>query len=311
MNSTAASAVVPATFLADGPGNVRVVGRMQNASGGTTDFATTIAVTNLAPTVSVTGPAATPAGTAIQFSATAGDPSPVDAQTLRYVWNFGDGNSWTFGNGSTGSALQPTHAYTAAGTYTATLTVTDKDGASVNQSVMVTVTLTVPPVPVSLQNSGFESPNIGPGAYLYNPTGTPWTFSGQSGVSGNGSGFTGSNPAAPEGTQVLFLQNTGSVSQSLALEAGSYSITFKAAQRVNLQSSAQILRVLVDSAVVGTFRPDGSAYGDYETAAFAVTTGNHTIRFEGLSPSSGDNTAFIDRVALVTPSASTPLSPPT
>ncbi|MFM7315524.1 MAG: beta strand repeat-containing protein, partial [bacterium] len=66
-----------------------------------------------------------------------------------------------------------------------------------------------------VQNSGFESPGLGSGssAYQYNPTGASWTFTGTSGISGNGSGFTSGNPSAPAGGQVAFLQETGVMSQ--------------------------------------------------------------------------------------------------
>ena len=71
----------------------------------------------------------------------------------------------------------------------------------------------------TLSDAGFESPTVGTDSYgdfLYAPTGTPWTFSGDAGVAGNGSGFTSGNPNAPEGTQVGFLQETGSFSQVVA-----------------------------------------------------------------------------------------------
>ena len=59
-----------------------------------------------------------------------------------------------------------------------------------------------------------------------------WSFSGKAGVAANGSGYTQGSPPAPEGTQVAFLQMTGSFSQVVtAWAGGSYQITFKAAQR--------------------------------------------------------------------------------
>jgi PKD repeat protein len=48
--------------------------------------------------------------------------------------------SWTFGDGGTGSGLTTTHAYTAAGTYTARITVVDNRGGSASDTATVTVT---------------------------------------------------------------------------------------------------------------------------------------------------------------------------
>ena len=72
---------------------------------------------------------------------------------------------------------------------------------------------------------------------------------GQAGVSGNGSGFTSGNPNAPQGSQVAFLQNAGSFSQAVTLTAGSYAISFSAAQRATYQSSTQTFQLLIDGVV--------------------------------------------------------------
>ena len=75
---------------------------------------------------------------------------------------------------------------------------------------------------------------VGSGNFQYRPTGSPWTFSGGAGISGNNSGFTSGNPPAPQGVQVAFLQSTGSFSQIVTgWAAGSYMLTFSAAQRGN------------------------------------------------------------------------------
>ena len=94
---------------------------------------------------------------------------------------------------------------------------------------------------------------MGAGHFRYRPTGSPWTFTGDAGISANGSGFTSGNPPAPQGTQVAFLQGTGSFSQAVAgWAAGTYVLTFYAAQRGNYQASRQDFQVLVDGVVVGT-----------------------------------------------------------
>ena len=47
-------------------------------------------------------------------------------------------------------------------------------------------------------------------------------FTGESGVSGNNSGFTGSNPVAPEGVQVGIFQMAGIATQSIYFTPGTY-----------------------------------------------------------------------------------------
>lgn len=48
-------------------------------------------------------------------------------------------NSWNFGDGSTSSSVNPTHTYTADGSYTVVLTVQDAEGLSSTTNKMVTV----------------------------------------------------------------------------------------------------------------------------------------------------------------------------
>src|SRR5207244_6981023 len=115
-------------------------------------------------------------------------------------------------------------------------------------SAVTALPIHMPPVilPGTFGDNNFAAPALAAHAYKYNPTGTAWAFSPTSGVAGNGSGFTSGNPVAPDGTQVGFLQKTGSISQSVYLTPGSYSISFLAAQRQNVQAHFQALNVLVD-----------------------------------------------------------------
>ncbi len=174
-----------------------------------------------------------------------------------------------------------------------------------NVSIQATSTSPPPSPPPSTvtqpSDAGFESPVVGTGSfgdYKYNPTGTAWTFSNSSGVAGNGSGFTASNPSAPEGTQVAFLQGTGTISQSVNFSAGTYDLTFYAAQRGSYQASSQTFQVQVDGLSVGNFTPSNSSYSSLTTSTFTVTAGSHTIKFVGLNPNGGDNTALLDDVSI-------------
>ncbi|MEJ2454194.1 MAG: PKD domain-containing protein [Candidatus Thiodiazotropha sp.] len=98
---------------------------------------------NTPPVANANGPYSGIAGQPISFSS-AGSNDP-DGTTLSYVWDFGDGNSSTQAN--------PSHAYSAAGGYTATLTVTDADGASDSQTATVTVSESQPVSDVSINST--------------------------------------------------------------------------------------------------------------------------------------------------------------
>jgi hypothetical protein len=150
----------------------------------------------------------------------------------------------------------------------------------------------------SLRDSGFETPALNPGAFQYNPTGTAWTFAAGAGVAANGSGFTSGNSSAPQGNQAMFVQRESSASQAVTFAAGTYAVSFSAAQRGNV-SSAQTLQVLIDGDVVGTFNNlTGTAYTSLTTSSFTVTGGTHTMTFRGTNIYGGDNTMFVDQVAV-------------
>src|SRR5206468_6998016 len=62
------------------------------------------------------------------FTSTSSDP---DGSIAAY--------SWTFGDGATSTAQNPSHTYAAGGTYTVTLTVTDNQSATGSTAKTVTV----------------------------------------------------------------------------------------------------------------------------------------------------------------------------
>ena len=159
----------------------------------------------------------------------------------------------------------------------------------------------------AIKDAGFEIPSVGVGfhdAFRGQAKGSPWTFSGTAGVTGNASGYTAGNPNAPQGTQAAFLQGTGSMSQSIALSAGTYQLEFLAAQRKNTQHASQTFRVLIDGSVIGTFTPGSTQYASYATGPFSVIEGTHIVAFQALNPRGGDNTVFIDVVQVILPGSS-------
>lgn len=149
---------------------------------------------------------------------------------------------------------------------------------------------------VGLYDSGLEAPALSPSTFLYNPSGSSWTFSGSAGLASNGSGFTAGNPLAPQGSQVAFLQNLGSMSQSMNFAAGTYAVSFDAAQRANV-GSYQTFQVLIDGKNVGSFTGVGStAYTRQNSTTFSVPAGSHTVAFQATNLNGGDNTIFIDQI---------------
>src|SRR5262249_42772618 len=68
-------------------------------------------------------------------SAQVGDPSPIDAQSLRCEWAFGDGQGAEVTN-CTNSNVGVAHTYPPPGHYSAALTVFDKDGGVTSQSAV-------------------------------------------------------------------------------------------------------------------------------------------------------------------------------
>lgn len=90
----------------------------------------------------------------------------------------------------------------------------------------------------------------------------------------------------------------------MTFSAGSYELTFLAAQVV-ANTANQSLNVLIDGNQVGqaAITPSGTTYTPQKTAIFTVTSGQHTITFQGTS--SGSNTVLFDAITLKTASALT------
>ncbi len=155
-------------------------------------------------------------------------------------------------------------------------------------------------------NLGFETPNLGSGNYVYNPSGAAWIFTDSangngSGIAANGSAF--SNPNAPQGSQVALLQSYGSISQTLVgfAPGTNYTITYSAAQRSGVaQHGGESWNIVIDNIVIRTNAPGLTGYTTY-TANFTALSANHTLSFVGTDLAGGDNTVFIDNLILNPP----------
>ncbi|MCO4769607.1 MAG: PKD domain-containing protein [Deltaproteobacteria bacterium] len=116
--------------LYDDEGNYTVTLQVTDDDGDTSIAVATIAVANVAPTLSgPNGPLVGDEGASLNWTAVATDPGVFDV--LSYSWDFGDGES------ATGSSAA--HVYLQDGTYNLTVTVTDGDGGSAVNTVQVVI----------------------------------------------------------------------------------------------------------------------------------------------------------------------------
>src|SRR5207253_6522654 len=101
------------------------------------------------------------------------------------------------------------------------------------------------------------------------------------------------------GTQAAFIQSTGSISQTVSLTAGSYTISFQAAQRsCCVPPYAQPIKVSVDGTQIGALiSPSSTSFSAFSVPFSVSGTGLHTITLAGTDGT--DKTTFIDNVMLV------------
>jgi hypothetical protein len=171
----------------------------------------------------------------------------------------------------------------------------------------------IPKVP--LKNPSFAAPpQTSPPFFTINPKDPDgfgdldstifWKFTGTAGIAGAGSIYTKNNPA-PAGSQVGFIQNQGSISQSVPLAPGkAYAVSFLVSQRVldDKTMNSQTLRVKIGNKVIGEFQPTQTADGSYvlfTSDAFTVgAAGMYNIVIEGTNTNGGNNTALIDQIMI-------------
>jgi PKD repeat protein len=119
-------------------GSYVIYGRVFDKDGSSSDYQTSVAVSNVAPVVAditvVPANGAVAVNTPFTASAAFTDAGRLDTHTAIWDWNVGSTTPETANgtvNESAGSgSVSNSHTYTAAGVYPVKLTVTDKDGAA-------------------------------------------------------------------------------------------------------------------------------------------------------------------------------------
>jgi PEP-CTERM motif len=137
------------------------------------------------------------------------------------------------------------------------------------------------------------------------PSGSPWSGTAalilvSSGPWQNPSSLGGF--AASQGAVVAGLQNFSTLSQTLALTAGSYTVSWLDAGRI--YGNTQNYDIIFDSNTLGTFMTTAGQAWSSHTLTFTAT-GAGTLTFKGLGLAA-DGTSFIDNVSVTpVPEAST------
>jgi PKD repeat protein len=124
------------TFTPNEYGNYVTTLTVTDSQGTATATTANITVTDVTPTSTLAAVPTAVRGMGVTFAGTVADPGTADGETI--AWNYGDGTTQTFAS-TAANAMNPTHAYVAAGTYTATMTVTDSGGLSTTSTQSVSV----------------------------------------------------------------------------------------------------------------------------------------------------------------------------
>ena len=125
------------TYAADGIYTVTLTVTDDAGDTGSATTTASIGLGNQPPLADPNGPYTGTVGVAVIFDGTGS--SDPDGTVVDYNWDFGDG--------ATGSGVNPSHTYASEGVYNVTLTVTDDAGAT--DSAMTTVTI-APETPVEI-----------------------------------------------------------------------------------------------------------------------------------------------------------------
>lgn len=108
-------------------------------------------------------------------------------------------------------------------------------------------------------------------------------------------------PAALSQNQYAFLQNQGSFSQTFNSSAGTATIDWYDAGRQWDGHGSQTYMVYLNADLLGTFSTVDSQDWTHRSAQGTLLAGSNVLRFVGLAPNTGDQTAFLENVAISAP----------
>lgn len=208
-------------------------------------------------------------------------------------------HSWTFGDGGTSTATNPSHTYASAGTYSVTETVTDNGGAQNAKTESVTVSSGGGGGSQLLGNPGFETGSA-----------APWTMS--AGVLCTSS----CGESAHSGTYYAYLDGYGSshtdtVSQTVTIPSGKTSATLSYYLHIDTaenpsgaaydhlyvrvySTSGTLLKTLATYSNLNT----NTGYAQHSNSMSAYIGKTVVVKFTGTEDSSLQTSFLIDDTAL-------------
>ncbi|MCR8645314.1 collagenase [Paenibacillus sp. N1-5-1-14] len=196
---------------------------------------------NQPPVSKVNGPYSGQAGQTINFSSQ-GSTDP-DGTITSYLWDFGDG--------TTSTAANPTHAYQAAGNFNVKLTVTDNGGLTNVQQTTATITT----VPV----------NQPPQANVNGP---------YSGKAGTAIAFSSQGSVDPDGTIASYSWNFGDGTPTNSnanpnhtyQQAGTYTVTLTVTDNKGLTNSQSVAVTVAPPDPVGDITTESEPNNSFNQA---------------------------------------------
>ncbi|MCE5231687.1 MAG: protease pro-enzyme activation domain-containing protein [Mizugakiibacter sp.] len=178
--------------------------------------------------------------------------------------------SWTFGDGGTSTATNPSHTYAAAGTYSVSLTVTDNGGATNTKTQSVTVSSGGGSSQL-LGNTGFESGSA-----------SPWSMS--SGTLCSNS--TCSGETAHAGSWFAWMDGYGSshtdtVSQTVTIPAGKTSASLR--YYLHIDTSETTTSTAYDKLYVRVYSTSGTLLKTLATYSNLNHNSGYTVHSNSLA----------------------------
>ena len=275
--------------------------------GGSDSASTTITVTEPAPTAAFSG---SPTSGTVPLTVGFTDASSGNITS----------RSWTFGDGGTSSQTNPSHVYSAIGTYTVSLSVSGPGGSDTSTLVdYITVSAISPP---AADFTGTPTSGIAPLTVAFsdatsgNVSGWSWTF-------GDGGTSTAQNPShtyGSSGTYTVSLTATGPGGSNTRTRTDYVTVTPPAptaAFSASPTSGTAPLTVAFTDASSGAITSHAWAFGDGGTSSLQnpghtyASAGSYTATLTVTGPGGSDSAATTITVNAPAPVAAFSASPTT